>query len=71
MSRSTILTPDKDLRKLLKHLRKQGFQVERSGRGHIRIRSPHGSSYVTSCTASDYRARKNLVAAMRRMGARL
>lgn len=70
MSRNTQLTPDKDLRKLLKKLRKQGFETEKVRRnGHIRVISPEGEAIYHGSTASDHRSHKNFIAQLRRIGA--
>lgn len=61
---------DKDLRKIIKALEAQGFDVEVSSRGHI-IVSRDGSLIATfSGTASDWRSIRNSLAPLKRAGFR-
>lgn len=60
----------KDIRKLTKKLRKQGWQIEEA-RKHIKCWAPDGETMVTiPSTPSDHRAIKNAKAQLRRSGAR-
>lgn len=59
---------DKDLRKVVKALKEQGFEIEVTTKGHVRV-SRNGKPVVTfSGTASDWRALRNGIAAARRAG---
>jgi len=52
----------KDLMKLIKAAEGLGWEVSWTANSHVRFRPPPGSpwpAYVTSGTASDYRAIKN------------
>lgn len=59
---------DKDLRKIIGALKKQGFEVEVTSRQHVMVYM-NGVLVVTfSGTASDWRSLKNGIAAARRHG---
>ena len=59
---------DKDLKKIVKALRAAGYDVSPTRRGHIRV-SRDGRAVTTfSGTASDRRAHRNALAALRRDG---
>ena len=59
---------DKDLKKIVKALRAAGYDVSPTRRGHIRV-SRDGRAVTTfSGTASDWRAHRNALAALRRDG---
>lgn len=62
-------TTDKELRVLLKALRRQGFQIRYSSKGYPMIYTATGA-FVTKAaqTPSDWRGRKNLQAVLRRAG---
>ena len=61
---------DKDLRKIVKALEDQGFEIEVTTRGHV-MAFRDGKLIVTfSGTASDWRAMKNGIAKARRAGFR-
>lgn len=59
---------DKKLRRLFKAIRREGGEVEPTGSGHYRISV--GGTFVTTiaATPSEYRARLNAMATMRRAG---
>lgn len=60
---------DSDLRRLVRELKKQGFTVETTTKGHIRVLDANGSHVtITAGTPSDYRSRKNFLAELRRAG---
>lgn len=59
---------NKDTRKLLAAARDQGFTVETTSRGHLRVFRDGQLVTTFSGTASDWRAAKNALAAMRRAG---
>lgn len=58
----------KDLRKLVKALEEQGFDVEPSSKGHQIVRKDGRRVATIAGTASDSRARMNAVADLRRAG---
>lgn len=61
----------KDYRQLLRKVKKQGFDVEQTKGGHVRVTSPCGElSRVIPCTASDFRAIKNSTADLKKIGFR-
>ena len=49
----------------------QGCAIDKTTRGHIRVRLPNGAQVVTSGTPSDYRARRNVVSELKRRGLNL
>jgi len=59
---------DKDLRKLAKRARDQGWTVELNRNKHVVFTSPAGHPIVTGSSASDHRSIRNLTAIMRRHG---
>jgi predicted RNA binding protein YcfA (HicA-like mRNA interferase family) len=59
----------RDLRRLAKHLRSQGWQVDMTKGGHVVFIGPRGQKVFTAATSSDRRGRKNLIAELRRRGA--
>ena len=59
---------DKDLKKIVEALRKQGFEVEVTKRQHVMVYRD-GTLVVTfSGTASDWRSMRNGIAKARRAG---
>jgi hypothetical protein len=61
---------DKDLRKIVKALRAQGFEVEVTAKQHV-IVSRDGALIATfSGTASDWRSLRNSLAPLKRAGFR-
>ena len=62
----------RELRAILCRLRDQGWTVELRRSGHYRLDPPGGGGpYFTGSTPSDWRGIRNLVADLRRRGARL
>lgn len=60
---------DKDTRKLVKAAKKAGWQVSRSGSGHIRLHSPQGGQdIVSSSTPGNNGSVRDLRRALRRAG---
>lgn len=59
---------EKDLRKIVKALREQGFEVERTQRGHYEVRRDGRKVATFSGTPSDRRSWKNSLARVRRAG---
>jgi hypothetical protein len=59
------------LRTVLDQCVAQGCAVDKTTRGHIRVRLPNGGQVVTSGTPSDYRATRNFVGDLRRRGLNL
>ncbi len=59
---------DKDTRKMLAAAKEQGFTVETTRRGHLRVWQ--GDRLITTFagTASDWRSARNALAALRRAG---
>lgn len=61
---------DKDLRKIVKALEAQGFEVETTSKGHLVV-SRDGALVATfSGTASDWRSIRNTLARLKRAGFR-
>ncbi len=59
---------DKDLKKIVEALRKQGFEVEVTTKQHIMVYLDDMLVATFSGTASDWRAMKNGIANARRAG---
>lgn len=59
---------DKDLAKILKEAKKQGFEVRTTSDGHPMVY--RNGQFVTqfATSPSDWRGQKNLIAALRRYG---
>lgn len=61
---------DKDMKKLIRALKAQGFEVEISKRGHPMVYREGRLVATFSGTSSDWRAMKNGIARVRRAGFR-
>lgn len=61
---------DKDLKKIVKALEQQGFEVERTKKGHIAVYREGRFVAMFAGTASDWRSIKNGLAAVKRAGFR-
>lgn len=60
---------NKDMKELVKALEKQGYVVEQTKNGHLRVRNAGGVVIATmASTPSDRRSRLNAIAALRRSG---
>lgn len=59
---------DKDLKKIVEALRKQGFTVEVTSKGHVMVFRDGALVVTFSGTASDWRSLKNGLAKARRAG---
>lgn len=60
---------DSETRKVVRALRKQGFTVDRTTKGHLRVYDPDGNFVTThSGTPSEYRGWKNFLSDLRRAG---
>lgn len=59
---------DKDMRKIAKALREQGFEVETTSKGHLMVFRDGRLVTTFSGTASDWRAMRNAIAKARRAG---
>lgn len=66
MSRSLGLPSD--LRKLVRQAEAQGWSIARTRKSHFKWTSPAGAVVIASGTPEDPRARKNLLAQLRRAG---
>lgn len=61
---------DKETKKLIKELRKQGFRVDEMGK-HPKVYSPNGEWITTlSGSSSDWRGLKNATAELKKHGYR-
>lgn len=60
-----------DLRILVRRLRRQGWTAEITKGGHRRFTSPEGEVVFGPFSPSDHRAIRNMVARLRRAGARI
>ena len=58
----------KDLRKLMRRARKQGWKVCLTGGGHIKWEPPKGDFVMSAQTPSDYRAFYNIRQRLKRAG---
>lgn len=61
---------DKDLKKIVKALEAQGFEVERTKKGHLMVYRDGRFVVAFAGTPSDWRGLKNGIAAARRAGFR-
>lgn len=61
---------DKDLRKIIKALKKQGFEVEITKRGHVRVFKDGHKVATFSGTPGDWRSLKNSLSDVKRLGFR-
>ncbi|MBT1003954.1 hypothetical protein KIH31_15290 [Paenarthrobacter sp. DKR-5] len=59
---------DKDTRKLIRKLTRQGFDVRRTRGGHFAVRAAGVQVTVLAGTASDWRSTRNDLARLRRAG---
>lgn len=59
---------DKDLKKVIRELRKQGFDVETTRKGHLMVYRDGRLVVTFSGTSSDWRSLKNGIAKARRAG---
>jgi predicted RNA binding protein YcfA (HicA-like mRNA interferase family) len=62
---------NKDMKEIVRQLRKQGWDVSPTRNGHFRARSPNGSVYTLPHSPSDRRSVKNARSDLRRLGAEL
>jgi len=60
----------KDVRQLVRRLRKQDFNVEHTENGHLRVSAAGGPYIVIPSTPSDWRSMKNATVRLRRIGYR-
>lgn len=61
---------DKDLRKIVRALKAQGFEVAVTGKGHLVVTREGALVATFSGTASDWRSIRNSLAPLRRAGFR-
>ena len=61
---------DKDLRKIVKALEAQGFEVETTSKGHLLVTRDGQMIAVLAGTASDWRSIRNGLAPLKRAGFR-
>lgn len=59
---------NKDLRKLIKVARSQGWTVTKTNNGHYRWESPSGGLVFTPSTPSEYRSSKNSLSHLKKCG---
>lgn len=65
----TVAEKNRDFQLLLDDVKAQGWGVERTNRGHFQFKSPDGKGIVTAGGSyGDFRAIKNLVTQLRRVG---
>ena len=58
---------DKQIDELVKKLAKEaGWQVSRTKGGHTQLKPPVGEIIVVACTPSDWRAKRNTLARIKR-----
>ena len=63
------MSAKKDFDQVLKKAKRQGFRIEKTGKGgKLKIYCPDGVMVFASATPSDSRAVRNLVADLRRHG---
>jgi hypothetical protein len=56
----------KELRPLAKKYMAKGWQLEQTANGHVRWTGPRGQVVISASTPSDWRARKEIEARLRR-----
>lgn len=61
---------DKDLRKIVRALQQQGFEVETTSKGHLLVTRDGELIAVLAGTASDWRSLRNGLAPLKRAGFR-
>lgn len=59
---------DKDLKKIVKALRKAGYTVETTKRGHVKVTREDRLVATFSGTPSDWRSLRNTLSVLRRDG---
>lgn len=57
----------KDVRKLIRDMKREGWEVSIRGSGHVRLTHPCGEFVTTSLTPSDNRTMRNVRADLRRL----
>lgn len=62
------MSKTKQVRQEVRQLRRQGFDVQHTGSGHLRITSPTGETLVHASTPSDWRAERNNKARLKKLG---
>ena len=60
-------TPRKETRKIIKALKRQGFEVVAHNK-HIKVRHEDGRWTTIPLTTGDWRSHKNMLADLKRMG---
>lgn len=71
MSSDRRLSPDRDMRALIKKALSQGWAVEKRNNNHLKWTSPNGFVYYSSSTPSDFRAIRKIAHGLRREGLKL
>lgn len=61
----------RDLRKIAREARSQGWQVEMTRKSHVKFVPPEGPIVIGAGTPSDNRGRLNLLTRLRRQGLEL
>lgn len=61
----------RDLRKIARAAREQGWRVELTAKSHVKFVPPQGELIYSAGTPSDWRGRRNLVSRLRRSGLEL
>jgi predicted RNA binding protein YcfA (HicA-like mRNA interferase family) len=56
----------KEYRPLAKRYMAKGWQLEATNGGHVRWIGPNGQTVISACTPSDWRAKKQLEARLKR-----
>lgn len=63
--------PNKDVRKLVKELERQGFRTRYGGGGHVFVYAPDGVGMASIATTGKATSRRNSLAQLRALGAKV
>jgi hypothetical protein len=58
----------KEQKQVLRRAEKAGCTIEKTAKGHVKVRCPNGQIIITAATPSDCRVQKNFIARLRREG---
>lgn len=61
---------NKDVRQLIRRLRKQDFVVRPTDNGHFKVSRPDGDFVIMPSSPSDWRSMKNATVRLRKIGYR-
>jgi len=66
----SMISPDKEIRRIVRELERAGFEVSKKGNKHIKIRNPIDGRQVSipSTPAGNGRQRQNMYMSLRQVG---